>query len=133
MTEKYENPVTTMGDALLQIEKQKRSYKNDLSTIDRAISDLYHDLEADDSIDLYKGWLYTKRMKRLYEARRELKNQNEQIKMLERNLNVKSAINGMDRTRLKLNREMPRKKEQRIRAYDLLNCDNIELQNGWKV
>lgn len=133
MTEKYENPITTMSDALLQIEKQKKNFKNDLSTIDRAISDLYHDLEADDSIDLYKGWLYTKRMKRLYEARRELKNQNDQIKLLERNLNVKNVINGMDRANLRMNKEMPRKKEQRVRVDDLLNCENIELQNGWRV
>lgn len=133
MTEKYENPITTMSDALLQIEKQKKNYKNDLSTIDRAISDLYHDLEADDSIDLYKGWLYTKRMKRLYEARRELKNQNDQIKLLERNLNVKNVINGMDRANLRMNKELPRKKEQRVRVDDLLNCGNIELQNGWRV
>lgn len=133
MTEKYENPITTMSDALLQIEKQKKNFKNDLSTIDRAISDLYHDLEADDSIDLYKGWLYTKRMKRLYEARRELKNQNDQIKLLERNLNVKNVINGMDRANLRMNKEMPRKKEQRIRVDDLLSCGNIELQNGWRV
>lgn len=133
MTEKYENPITTMSDALLQIEKQKKNFKNDLSTIDRAISDLYHDLEADDSIDLYKGWLYTKRMKRLYEARRELKNQNDQIKLLERNLNVKNVINGMDRVNLRMNKEMPRKKEQRIRVDDLLSCGNIELQNGWRV
>lgn len=122
-----------MSDALLQIEKQKKNFKNDLSTIDRAISDLYHDLEADDSIDLYKGWLYTKRMKRLYEARRELKNQNDQIKLLERNLNVKNVINGMDRANLRMNKEMPRKKEQRIRVDDLLSCGNIELQNGWRV
>jgi len=50
----YENPVVMMNNALRQIEKQKRSYNDDLSIIDGAISDLYHDIERDNSIDLYK-------------------------------------------------------------------------------
>ena len=53
MTTEYPNPVIAMNDALLQIEKQKRNFNNDLSTIDTAISDVYHDIERDESIDLY--------------------------------------------------------------------------------
>ena len=129
--EGYKNPVVMMNDALLQIEKQKRSYNEDLSAIDGAISDLYHDIERDSSIDLYKGWLYTKRLKALHQARRELKWQHEQIKTLEKNFNVKSAINSMDRAMLKVNKEMPLKRATRVK--DILAAGNIELKNGWKI
>jgi len=127
----YENPVIAMNDALHQIEKQKRNFSNDLSTIDGAISDLYHDIERDNSIDLYKGWLYTKRLKALHKARRELKQQHEQIKALERNFNVKSAINSMDRAMLKVDKEMPLKRATRVQ--DILDAGKIELKNGWKI
>lgn len=120
-----------MNDALLQIEKQKRNFNNDLSTIDTAISDVYHDIERDESIDLYKGYLYTMKLKNLHKARRELKEQFEQIKTLERNFNVKSAINSMDKAMLKVNREIPMGK--RVRTNDLLASGSIELKSGWKV
>lgn len=131
MTTEYPNPVIAMNDALLQIEKQKRNFNNDLSTIDTAISDVYHDIERDESIDLYKGYLYTMKLKNLHKARRELKEQFEQIKTLERNFNVKSAINSMDKAMLKMNREMPMGK--RVRTNDLLASGSIELKSGWKV
>lgn len=131
MTTEYPNPVIAMNDALLQIEKQKRNFNNDLSTIDTAISDVYHDIERDESIDLYKGYLYTMKLKNLHKARRELKEQFEQIKTLERNFNVKSAINSMDKAMLKVNREMPMGK--RVRTNDLLASGSIELKSGWKV
>lgn len=131
MTTEYPNPVIAMNDALLQIEKQKRNFNNDLSTIDTAISDVYHDIERDESIDLYKGYLYTMKLKNLHKARRELKEQFEQIKTLERNFNVKSAINSMDKAMLKVNREMPMGK--RVRTNDLLVSGSIELKSGWKV
>ena len=131
MTTEYPNPVIAMNDALLQIEKQKRNFNNDLSTIDTAISDVYHDIERDESIDLYKGYLYTMKLKNLHKARRELKEQFEQIKTLERNFNVKSAINSMDKAMLKVNREMPIGK--RVRTNDLLASGSIELKSGWKV
>lgn len=127
----YENPVVMMNNALRQIEKQKRSYNEDLSVIDGAISDVHHDIERDNSIDLYKGWLYTKRLKALRKARRELKEQYEQIKTLEKNFNVKSAINSMDRAMLKVDREMPLKRATRVE--DILDAGKIELKNGWKV
>lgn len=127
----YENPVVMMNNALRQIEKQKRSYNDDLSIIDGAISDVYHDIVRDNSIDLYKGWLYTKRLKALHEARRELKWQHEQIKTLERNFNVKSAINSMDRAMLKVDKEMPLKRATRVE--DILDTGKIQLKNGWKI
>lgn len=120
-----------MNEALLQIEKQKRNFSNDLSTIDSAISDVYHDIERDESIDLYKGYLYTMKLKALNQARRELKEQHEQIKTLERNFNVKGAINSMGRAMMKVDREMP--KQHKTRVNDLLEAKNIELKNGWKV
>lgn len=131
MTTTYPNPVVTMNEALLQIEKQKRNFSNDLSTIDSAISDVYHDIERDESIDLYKGYLYTMKLKALNQARRELKEQHEQIKTLERNFNVKGAINSMGRAMMKVDREMP--KQHKTRVNDLLEAKNIELKNGWKV
>lgn len=126
-----ENPIVTINGALLQIEKQKRNYSNDLSTLDGAISDLYHDIEFDESIDLYKGWQYTMRLKQLVKTRRQLKEQHEQIKLLEKNFNVKSAIDSMGRAMLKVDKEMPRKRN--TRANDLLKEGTIELKNGWKV
>lgn len=126
-----ENPIVTINSALLQIEKQKRNYSNDLSTLDGAISDLYHDIEFDESIDLYKGWQYTMRLKQLVKTRRQLKEQHEQIKLLEKNFNVKSAIDSMGRAMLKVDKEMPRKRN--TRANDLLKAGTIELKNGWKV
>lgn len=71
-----------------KFRNRKKSYVEDLSTIDSAISDLYHDLEREKSIDLYRGYLYAMRMKELYSARRELKEQNEQIKKFEKNFKL---------------------------------------------
>lgn len=127
----YDNPVQTINDALLQIQRQKKSFGDDLSTIDGAISDLYHDLETDESIDLYRGYLYAMRMKQLYRARRQLKEQSEQIKMFEKNFNVRSALDSMGRVMLKTDREMPKKRL--TRQNDILVEDKIELKNGWKV
>ena len=127
----YENPVAVVNDALLQIQKQKQNYNNDLSTIDTAISDLYHDIERDESIDLYKGYLYTMRLKQLHAARRQLKQQHEQIKTLEKNFNVRSALDSMGRAMLKGDREMP--KQHKTRVNDLLDRGKIELKNGWRV
>ncbi len=127
----YENPVAVVNDALLQIQRQKQNYNNDLSTIDTAISDLYHDIERDESIDLYKGYLYTMRLKQLHAARRQLKQQHEQIKTLEKNFNVRSALDSMGRAMLKADREMP--KQHKTRANDLLKSGKIELKNGWRV
>lgn len=127
----YENPVAVVNDALLQIQKQKQNYNNDLSTIDTAISDLYHDIERDESIDLYKGYLYTMRLKQLHAARRQLKQQHEQIKTLEKNFNVRSALDSMGRAMLKFDKEMP--KQHKTRVNDLLDRGKIELKNGWRV
>lgn len=127
----YDNPVQTINDALLQIQRQKKTYSEDLSTIDGAISDLYHDLERDESIDLYKGYLYTMRMKQLHSARRQLKEQNEQIRMFEKNFNVRSSLDSMGRVMLKKDREMPKKRL--TRENDILVEDKIQLKNGWKV
>lgn len=127
----YEDPVQILNECLLQIQKQKRTYSDDLSIIDGAISDLYHDIERDESIDLYKGWLYTKRLKQLHSARRQLKEQNERIRMLEKNFNIKSSLDSMGRVMLKTEREMPKKRA--TRENDILAENKIQLKNGWKI
>ena len=129
--EVFDNPVQTINDALIQIERQKKNFKQDISTIDGAISDLYHDIERDDSIDLYKGYLYTMRIKQLHQARRQLKQQQDQIQSFERFFNLKNSIDNMGRAMLKMDKEMPKKRATRVN--DLLNPDTIQLKNGWKI
>lgn len=129
--EVFDNPVQTINDALIQIERQKKNFKQDISTLDGAISDLYHDIERDESIDLYKGYLYTMRIKQLHQARRQLKQQQDQIQSFERYFNLKNSIDNMGRAMLKMDKEMPKKRATRVN--DLLNPDTIQLKNGWKI
>lgn len=126
-----ENSVVQLNNILLQIDRQKKYYGTDLSVLDGAISDLTHDIERDEHIDLYKGYLYTMRLKQLCYARRQLKEQHEQIKLLEKTLNVSNTIDSMGRAMLKVDKEMPKKRKTRVN--DLLEPGKIELKNGWVV
>ena len=127
----FDNPVEAVQHAFIQMKRMRDNYSADLSTIDSAISDLYHDLERLDKLDAYTGYLYGKRFWELYRARREVKEQNDQIKSFERYFNLKNSIDNMDRAMLKVGKEMP--KGKRVREYDILCSGTVKLKNGKNV
>lgn len=129
----FENPVVAANHAFVQMKRMKDCYQHDMSVIDGAISDLYHDLEELDKLDAYTGYLYGKRFWELNRARRKLKEQNEQIKSLERFFNLRSSIDNMDRAMLKTEREMPRVGKRKTRQNDLLVTGKIKLKCGIDV
>ena len=130
----FENPVLAAHDAFLQMKKQKDNYASDLSSLDGAISDLSHDVERvykSGSMDMYTGYLFAKRWGELLDSRRNLKEQNEQIKSIERFFNLRNSLENMDRAILKQGKEMP--KRRLTRQEDLLVKGHIKLKNGWEV
>jgi len=120
-------------DGFIKMKRIKDNYKADMTTLDGAISDLYHDLEAVDKLDACTGYKFAKRMKELYTARRILKEVNEQIKSVERFFNLRSTIDNLDRAVLKVDREMPRAGKRKTRQEDLLEPGKIQLKCGMKV
>lgn len=128
----FENPIEAANHAFVQMKRIKENFNTDLSTIDGAISDLYHDLEEENGLNAYVGYLYARRFKDLYEERRKLKEQFEQVKSFERFFNLRTSIDNMDRAMLKINKEMPRTKRN-TRKEDLLSKGSIRLKNGRSV
>lgn len=89
-------------DIIKEARERKAELITELSNVDKEISNIIHQIELEDSVDLYRGWLERNQIKVARERRRVIKDEliiissvlKADFRNLDRN-NVRKSVEGL--------------------------------------
>lgn len=96
-------------DIIKEARERKEELISELSSVDKEISNIIHQIELEDSVDLYRGWLERNQIKSARERRRTIKDEliiissvlKADFRNLDRN-NVRKSVEGLSNRKFTL-------------------------------
>lgn len=96
-------------DIIKEARERKEELISELSSVDKEISNIIHQIELEDSVDLYRGWLERNQIKSARERRRIIKDEliiissvlRADFRNLDRN-NVRKSVEGLSNRKFTL-------------------------------
>ena len=97
------------SDIIKEARKRKEELIAELSNVDKEISNIIHQIELEDSVDLYRGWLERNQIKAAREKRRIIKDEliiissvlKADFRNLDRN-NIRKSVEGLSNRKFTL-------------------------------
>lgn len=97
------------ADIIKEARKRKEELIAELSNVDKEISNIIHQIELEDSVDLYRGWLERNQIKAAREKRRIIKDEliiissvlKADFRNLDRN-NIRKSVEGLSNRKFTL-------------------------------
>lgn len=100
----------TCGDLLNEARQRKEELIGELSTVDKKFSDIIHQIEFEDRVNMYIGWQERNKIKEIRKERRNIKDELLIVENVLREVNVsclqrervQNAINGLSKRKYTL-------------------------------